>query len=535
MSSDSEKRKHSLRPSADEVVLDPNWEQLSLLLSQDVEGRRDSTFIESYRRLRLIYELGRAILSEAKLDSVFEAVVDSLGRVINLERCFVATFNERGQLTVRAAHDLGLPEDVSEWPVSKTVLNRVVNEGVALLSTDAVQDGRLAGIQSLDTHNIRSLLCVPMGPKGSCRGVIYADSRRSTGTFTELDLIFVTALSHYIDIGIQNASRLDRAKEARVLSDERWKLAQEELLSEHEVVGASPQLLSAYERLRQAAASDVPILIQGETGTGKELFAKAAHRMSGRSSATFMPVNIAALSETLIESELFGHEKGAFSGADSRKPGRFELADGGTLFLDEVADIPANVQPKLLRVLESGEFERVGGTGALRADVRIICATNQDLKEKVDAGAFREDLFYRISGVTVELPPLRERAGDIPDLVSHVLERLGSEKKFSEAAVRSLQSYRWPGNVRELAKVVEAMDALCTSDEIGADGLPKHLAAGTGGEHKRLGPLPEAIARLEADYIRQALEISGGNSERAIEMLGISRATFFNRKKRYGL
>lgn len=215
---------------------------------------------------------------------------------------------------------------------------------------------------------------------------------------------------------MRNASKLAKATAERQLSDERWAALQQELLRDHEIVlGRSQKLLDAYELLRRVADKQVPILLLGETGTGKELFAKAAHDLNTkRAKKIFLPLNIAALSETLIEAELFGHEKGAYTGAAIMRRGKFELADGGTLFLDEVAEIPLHIQPKLLRVLETGEFERIGAAKPMHSDVRLICATNKDLEGEIRKGRFRDDLYWRLKGLTIQLPALRERLEDIP-------------------------------------------------------------------------------------------------------------------------
>ncbi|MEW6732578.1 MAG: sigma 54-interacting transcriptional regulator [Acidobacteriota bacterium] len=511
-----------------EILLDPNTE-LFPLATADINVEK---LIESYNRLQLIYSLGRTICQERELNRVLEVVMAALIRLIDLERCFIAIFDKSGQLQATATHNITLPNDPTQWPVSTTMIVRVLENGVSILSSDATKDDAFANFLSVGMHNIRSVMCVPLGPRGSCIGLIYVDNRRRSNSFPESDLLFLTALGHYIYFSVRNASEIAQATAERQLSDERWVVLQEELLRDHQIVGHSEKLLSVYRRLRQVANKNLPILLMGETGTGKELFAKAAHKLNQRRAKKFfMALNIAVLSETLVESELFGHEKGAFSGATAMKVGKLELANGGTLFLDEVTEIPLNIQAKLLRVLETGDFERVGGTKQLHTDVRLVCAANKDLEEVVKRGLFREDLYYRLKGVTIQLPPLRERIVDIPYLIQHILAKLDSDKIFTDAAIKLMQDYNWPGNIRQLIRLVEEIDAVCESQQVKAADLPAYLHAAQPSTHTPFLPLNDLIAQVECEHIRRALTLSGGNNERAIKLLGISRAKFFERKK----
>jgi two-component system NtrC family response regulator len=247
-------------------------------------------------------------------------------------------------------------------------------------------------------------------------------------------------------------------------------------------------------------------------------------------------VHLSALPHALVESELFGHEKGAFTGADARRIGRFELARGGTLFLDEIQDIPAEVQPKLLRVLEQRTFERLGGNETLRTDVRIVCACNRDPNMAVADGTLRADLFYRLSGVTIAVPPLRDRPQDIEPLLRHFLHLCGSEKTLDDAAMVRLKRYAWPGNVRELKHCVEALDVLVEGPVIRMEDLPERMRGLTGPEAVGgFEPIAVAVERLERDLYRRAYELADGNNEEAMRLLGVARATYFKRKKLFGL
>ena len=510
-----------------EFVLDPQ----SKLFPTDLADIDEGALKGSYRRLQLIYELGRAVCGETQVDTIFRVVVRSLARLLEVERCFAATCDEDGRLNARASHNIDVTGDPEGWPVSRTILQRVLTEGMALLSADALHDDQFDGVLSIDAHQIRAVMCVPLGTPGNCEGLIYADNTCLAETFGQGDLQFLTALAHFTYIALRNAREIARITAQRELSNQRLATLQAELIEDHHIVGKNTKLLDAYRMLRKAAKSDVPILILGETGTGKELFAKAAHNLSERADNVFMRLNMAALSEDLVESELFGHERGAFTGAVRDKTGRLALADGGTLFLDEVADIPLKSQPKLLRVLETGEFERLGGIDALHTDVRLVSATHKNLAQLVESGDFREDLFYRLSGIQIQIPPLRERTEDIPLLVERMLTKRGSAKAFSDEALERLQSYSWPGNVRQLQHLVEVVDVVCESETVGADDLRFALTPEVFQKDSGFVPLKELVAQVERDHIRRALAISGGNKQRAIDLLGISRSKFFERLK----
>jgi two-component system response regulator HydG len=312
------------------------------------------------------------------------------------------------------------------------------------------------------------------------------------------------------------------------------------------VIGNSQQMLDVVNRLQRIAPTDATVLIQGETGTGKELVAKAIHQNSPRKKRPFVPLNCAALSEHILESELFGHIRGAFTDASSDRQGKFEYANGGTLFLDEVGDMPVPTQIKLLRVLESGEITRVGSNDPVHVDVRIISATNRDLETGIAAGTFREDLYHRLKVVTIRLPTLVERREDIPLLIDYFLKehtkRHGKAiEGISTAARRRLIAYDWPGNVRQLRNVIESMVVVDFDGVLDVDDLPAELAPSAGeiaspdgqtGLHELVG---KSLADLEGLFIGETLKATGGNREEAAEMLGIGERTLYRKIKEYGL
>jgi DNA-binding NtrC family response regulator len=311
---------------------------------------------------------------------------------------------------------------------------------------------------------------------------------------------------------VQEAQRLrDRLRERNAFSH---------------IVSADPRMEAVLELAAQVGPSRASVLVSGESGTGKELIAEAVHLASPRAKAPFVRLHCAALSESLLESELFGHERGAFTGAVGRREGRFKQADGGTLFLDEIAEVSPAVQVKLLRFLQERTFERVGGNETLKVDVRVIAATNRDLAGEIKKGTFREDLFYRLNVVTIDLPPLRDRRGDIPALASFFLRRYAAENgkaiaTFADDALRTLHDYRWPGNVRELENVIERAVVLCESSFVEKKHLPPSVVPST--ERDGAPPIPgSTIADLERYAILKTLEACGGSTSKAATVLGVS-------------
>ncbi len=322
-----------------------------------------------------------------------------------------------------------------------------------------------------------------------------------------------------------------RAMEKAKLSTEAASLRErlEKRFSFGEIIGDHPAMQRLLKTVAQVAASRASVLIYGESGTGKELIAAAIHQNSKRKNGPFVRLNCAALAETLLESELFGHERGSFTGAVGRREGRFKQADGGTLFLDEVSEIPMPLQVKLLRFLQEREFERVGGNETIRVDVRIVAATNRDLAKLVETGEFREDLFYRLNVIRLDVPPLRARKSDVPLLATHFLRRFARENDreidgFSEDAMRALLAYPWPGNVRELENAIERAVVLCNEDQITADLLPRTSAEARAGDGELGLMIPGlSMAEVERIVIERTLEAVDGSTAKAAEMLGISR------------
>jgi len=301
------------------------------------------------------------------------------------------------------------------------------------------------------------------------------------------------------------------------------------------IVGRSEGLRRVLETVGQVAPSEATVLIVGESGTGKEILAQAVHELSGRKDGPLIRVNCAAIPETLFESELFGYEKGAFTGAADRKPGRFELADGGTMFLDEVAEMSMSSQVKLLRVLQEGQFERVGGTKTVSVDIRLIAATNRDLERAVAQRTFREDLYYRLNVILIQLSPLRDRSDDVSLLAGHFVKIYQDKnhkqvKGISDAALAALTSYRWPGNIRELENTMERAVVLCRTDHVGLEDLPQHMQPeGHGGPRQLVFPIGTPLREIEKTAIRETLRHTSGDKKLAARLLGIAARTIYRR------
>jgi len=413
------------------------------------------------------------------------------------------------------------------FPVSRTVVQAVLRDCMALRAEDVLLEERLAGAESLRAERIRSLLAAPLIHLGRTLGLLYVDVQEidePARLFDEGHLQILTALA-----GIA-AGALASVRQMEWLEEENRRLT-ESLASD--LVGESPRIREVYRLVGRAAASESTVLLRGESGTGKEMVARALHRESPRAAKPFVAVNCATLSETLLESELFGHEKGAFTGAVARKIGKAEAADGGTLFLDEVGEIPLQLQSKLLRFLQERELDRVGGTHPIRVDVRVVAATNRDLEKAIRDGAFREDLYYRLNVVPLRLPPLRERREDISLLASHfaarISQRLGRPLAgFTPEARACLQRYDWPGNVRELANAVERALVLGEGDLIRPEDLPETVLESGGAPEVSLGQYYETLQETKKRLIRGAVADAGGNITRAAARLGL-QPTYLHR------
>ena len=403
--------------------------------------------------------------------------------------------------------------------VSRTITRRVLEQGVAILGADVPGSGGLKAVDSLVNSNVRSLLCVPLTLFERVIGCIYLDTTSGAGRFDEEHLQLVTGIASISSVALDNARRL------QWLERENLRLTTEINL-EHNMVGESPRMKEVYQFLSRVAPSDATVLIQGESGTGKELVARAIHRNGPRSHQPFVTINCAAIPEGLLESELFGHEKGAFTGAVAQKKGRLEVANGGVVFLDEIGEMAPLLQVKLLRVLQEREFERVGGTRPISVDIRLIAATNRDLEEAVKTGTFRQDLYYRLNVVSLEMPPLRERREDIAMLAEYFVQKYTKKcklkpKRITPETMACLVSYEWPGNVRELENAMERALVMSISDDLQPEDLPESFLEKNPPAGVASAQYHHRVKELKKQIILDALEGARGNFTEAARALGV--------------
>ena len=401
--------------------------------------------------------------------------------------------------------------------VSRTVARQVLRDGTALLIKDRDETASLAN--SLTDAQTSSVLCVPLIMAGRSLGVLYLDTNDPNVHFDSDHLQVASTIAAISAVAIENARHIEwlESENKRLIADAGI---------EHSMVGESPRMRQVYQLIAKVARTDSSVLILGESGTGKELAARAIHQNSKRSEKPFIAVNCAALTETLLESELFGHEKGAFTGAMAQRKGRLEIADGGTLFLDEIGELSAPLQVKLLRVLQEREFERVGGVRTIKVDIRLLTATNRNLEDLITQGLFRHDLFYRLNVLQLEMPPLRQRQEDIPLLAKYFAVRYGEKcnrkiTSISSEAQKRLLSYDWPGNVRELENAIERAVVLGNTDVILPEDLPEVILE----TETRAMPAPtkyhEAVAETKKQVILHAMDQAKGNYTDAAKLLGV--------------
>ena len=405
--------------------------------------------------------------------------------------------------------------------VSRTIVSQVLTEGVAVLCNDLPAAEAFASTESVMVRHIRSVLAVPLEVFDRVLGVIYLDASNPEARFDEDHLQLLTAM------GSMAALALDSARRMEWLEEENRRL-QAEMNIEHNMVGESPRMRDVYQFINRVAPKDSTVLIFGESGTGKELVARAIHRNSTRASKPYVAINCAAIAENLLESELFGHEKGAFTGAIAQKKGKLESAEGGTVFLDEIGELAPMLQAKMLRVLQEREFERVGSTKTIKLDVRLIAATNRDLEEEVRKGGFREDLFYRLNVVSMRMPGLRERREDISLLASYFAAKYAKRANrnvvgISPQARAFLLNYDWPGNVRELENAIERAVVLGSSDLILPEDLPEVVLekAGPAAGSAVVSAFHDTVREAKKTVILAAVEQAGGNYTEAARILGL--------------
>jgi formate hydrogenlyase transcriptional activator len=489
---------------------------------------------QAEKRWRVLLQVNNSLVTCLDRESLLTAIAGALNGVIPFDRAaLILTDSAEGDFSVlRIAGADPLPPHVPRktvWKQEGSRTARILETGCPMRTNDLREDGQFTEHLALIEQGLLSALSVPLSAKGKVLGTLNVASRE-VGRYDESHSELLLAIADQVVLAIENMLAYEEVESLKQRLEEENLYLQEEYKAEApfaDVVGESTAIQKVLAKIRMVAGTGSTVLVTGETGTGKELVVRAIHALSGRKDKILVKVNCAALPGGVIESELFGHEKGAFTGALSRRVGRFELANGGTLFLDEVGDLPPELQAKLLRVLQEGEFERVGGTQTLKVNVRLVAATNRDLARAVEEGRFRADLFYRLNVFPIAIPPLRARVEDIPRLVRHFVmiyaSKMGkSIDTISEQAMRKLTAYHWPGNVRELQNVIERAVILSTRGRIELD---DQLAAPVADARtKDVATLEE----IERDHIRTVLNRVGwrvGGERGAARILGLKRTT----------
>jgi Nif-specific regulatory protein len=493
-----------------------------------------------------LYEVSKTLGSSLDIKDTSQKAFAILHKLLGLNRgTLVLKDFETEEYSIWAAYGLTKKEiERGRYRVGEGVTGKVLETGQPMIVPDIGKDPLfLNRTKAREMKRFAvSFLCVPVQVKGEILGVLSADRifGDDAGTFEE-DIRFLTVLASLIGQATKLARSVDENR--RELVKENIQL-HEELKGKYRlanVVGGSRKMQEVYETVEKVAPSRSTVLIRGESGTGKELIARALHYNSPRATKAFIRVSCAALPETLLESELFGHERGAFTGAADLRKGRFELADGGTLFLDEIGELSMATQVKLLRVLQERKFERLGGTVTLAVDVRMVTATNRDLERAIKDGQFREDLYYRLNVIPIYLPPLREREADTLLLIEHFLQTSnrdnGKTVVFSKRALELMTHYNWPGNVRELENCVERLVVLAQKNQVDSDDLPLSIRSGLEpvqrGQATRA--LPEAVRGMEKENILRTLKEHDGVQKRAARALGLTQRQLGYKIKKYGI
>jgi len=509
--------------------------------------------------LQLLYDVSRSFSGLMELQQLVPLIVRKANEAVGADGGAVLLLDpEKEELffpyTAEAGPEVDRRLSDVRLPVTRGIAGWVVQNGKSQLTDDVAQDERWYGGVDMQTGMVtRSLLTAPLRTQGGVIGCLQLRSAR-VAAFTHDDLSFLDALAQNVAIAIENARLYEKVRTSERALQDRVTILSREIVRHNghaDLVGATPSMENVFRLVEAASAAAVTVLILGETGTGKELVARAIHTGGPRQAQPFVAINCSALSEQLLESELFGHRKGAFTGATERREGLFSAADGGTVFLDEVGEMSPAMQAKLLRVLETGEILPVGENTPRWVDVRVISATHRDLTARVESGEFRRDLFYRLNVFPIEVPPLRNRRADLPMLVAHLLRQTAAKLgrasiDIDRDAIDVLASYDWPGNIRELRNVLERASVLTRPGVpiSGAD-LAAHIRPGSAfapvtppsvaDEAEPPEALRDARGVFEARHIRWVLERHGGNVSQAARVLGISRSFLHQKMKEHGI
>jgi len=512
-------------------------------------GMKTQAAPENIRRevqeLQLLFKISQLLETSLDLRDVMQPVLELMSEQMDMLRGTITLLNrETGELLIEAAHGLSAKQrQRGRYQLGEGITGKVVQTGRPMVVKDISEEpeflDRTGARSGLDRRDI-SFICVPVKIGQEVIGALSVDRLYADEDSLEEEVRVLGVISSMVAQAVTLRRKSMEERERLLEENKRLQDKLKDRFHPANIIGNSKVMQDVYDLIGQVSMSDATVLIRGESGTGKELVAHAIHFNSLRGQRPFIRVNCAALPETVIESELFGHEKGAFTGALQQRKGRFELADGGTIFLDEVGDLSPTVQVKLLRVLQEKEFERVGGNQTIKVDVRILTATNRDLEDLAAHGQFRQDLYYRLNVFPIHLPPLCERGSDILLLANHFVEKFSRAagkdiKRISTPAIDMLMSYHWPGNVRELENCIERAVILSTDDVVHGHHLPPTLQTAEASGTVLKGSLQESLDNLERELIIEALKNSRGNKAKAARALGVTERIMGLRVERFGI
>ena len=476
--------------------------------------------------VRKLFAFSERLMARGSLDELLEAMLDDILELTGADRGVLllrGTDRDDKKLAVRAARNVRKEAITDEGGgISDSIVRKVIETQKPIIVSDALTDTQFGKSESVLALQLSSVMCVPLLSSGEVVGAIYVGSNRIKHLFGRAHLDLLTVFASQSSLILENAMlvsalRADKEKLSKELDTKRF----------GEIIGACPSMLEVFRKLQKVATTDISVLITGETGTGKELIARELHRRSHREKGPFVTINCGAIPENLIESELFGHVKGAFTGAIASRPGKFQVADGGTLFLDEIGELPLNLQVKLLRALQERVVTRVGDSKAEKIDIRVVAATNRNLEEEIKGARFREDLYYRLNVVNLWLPPLRERGDDVVIIAKALLGKFADElhssvRGFAPGAVAGIRKYAWPGNIRELENRIKKALVLCDTTLLTAEDLELTEAA-----MAPILPLEKAKEEFQRRYVLDALERNQGNRTQTARDLGVDPRTIF--------
>lgn len=475
----------------------------------------NKTVPNSRSSLELLVEAGRSLVEDIDLEHLIPNLLDKAFEVGGAERGYMLLVDRKGDLEPVASRGIE-PGSLPPGDPSRSIIDTALKERRPIVSRNAARDPRFSGSESIIIRGIRSICCIPLEARGNMLGALYLDAS-GAGRLTEEHLPMLEAFGSLAALALSRRMELDEARRAIEASTGSTRF--------QGIVGESEVMRRMFNRMERIATADLPVLISGESGTGKELIARALHKYGPRKDKPFRAIFCGNLTADLLESELFGYKKGAFTGAIADKPGLLDLADKGTLFLDEIADVPPTIQAKLLRFLQDNEYQRLGDPKPRYADVRILSATNKMLKDEIAQNRFREDLFYRLNVLTIEAPPLTERDGDIPLLAAAILVRVAArtgqpQRRISSAALARLDSHSWPGNVRELENVLARAAVLTVDDTIQPEDIDLPV-------DQESVAVPESevldLQTVIENHLKKVLKHTGGNRSEAARLLGVSR------------